>query len=320
MKDANVETALDQPYRCDRRNAQRASAESEPRIEPRTARQISEGQERRYDRQLPRLDTEIEADQRYRERRFSQTEIRQDIRKSQSVDQPKHKSDDPQPLLDQRAKVVQRCDDHRSCDHRLDQSRRQSDEPQHREAQRDRMGYRKRRDDADDVDKRLAEGCDALPSSAAEFEHRGQQQGTQKEYMIKAGPDVPDTGSKKIEKLAPERRRMAFELPGLVFGAENCGMSAALVLQTKQPSVLRIDIEKKRVFDAQTLRDGWTIRGEPHDLVGAVAVVVDQMFDHCNRAAGAIGGNHQSGQCISGDFAVLRLDFPPGDLAVAVGI
>src|SRR6516164_10815731 len=208
---------------------------SEPRIEPRTARQISERQKRRYDHQLPRLDTKIEADQRYRQRRFGQTEICQDIGKSQSVHQPEHKSDDPQPLLDQRVKVVQRGDDYRSGDRRLDEPRWQSDEPQHREAQGDRMGYGKRRDDADDVEKRLAEGCDALPSSAAEFEHRGQQQGAQEEYVIKAGPDVPDTGSKEIEKLAPERRRMTFELPSLVFGAENCGMGAALVLQPKQP-------------------------------------------------------------------------------------
>ena len=83
-----------------------------------------------------------------------------------------------------------------------------------------------RRDDADDVDKRLAEVCDTLPSSAAESEHRGQQQGAQEEYVVKAGPDVPDTGSKEIEKLAPERRRMTFELPGFVVRAENRGMGA----------------------------------------------------------------------------------------------
>ena len=204
------------------------------------------GQERRYDRQLSCLDTKVEADQRYRQRRFGQCEIGQYVREAQSVDQPEDERNDPQPVLDQRIEVVQRCDDHRSRDRRLDQPRRQSDEPQHREAQGDRMRYRKRRDDADDVDKRLAEGCDALPSSAAEFEHRGQQQGAQEEYVIKAGPDVPDTGSKEIEKLSPERRRMTFELPGLVFGAENCGMGAALVLQPKQSPVLRIDIEQKR--------------------------------------------------------------------------
>src|SRR6516164_542956 len=171
------------------------------------------------------------------------------------------------------------------------------------------MGYRKRRDDADDVDKRLAEGCDALPSSAAEFEHRGQQQGAQEEYVINAGPDVPHAGLKKVEKLAPERDRMRFELPGSVVRAENRGMSAALVLQPKQSPVLRIEIEEKRVFDAQNLWDRWAVDSEPHDLVSTVAVIVDQVFDDRNRAAGAIGGNHQAGQCVGSNFLVLRLDF-----------
>ena len=97
-------------------------------------------------------------------------------------------------------------------------------------------------------------------------------------------------------------------------------MSAALVLQPKQPPVLRIDIEEKRVFDDQNSRGRQAVSGEPHDLVGAVAVVVDQMLDNRNWAADAIGGNHQSGQCVSGDFLVLGLDFPPSNLAVAIGI
>src|SRR6516162_8772461 len=182
------------------------------------------------------------------------------------------------------------------------------------------MGYRKRRDDADDVDKRLAEGCDTLPSSAAAFEHRGQQQGAQEEYVINAGPDVPDAGLKKVEKLAPERDRMRFELPGFVVRAENRSMSATLVLQPKQPPVLRIDIEQKCVFDAQNLRGGWATDGKPHDLVGAVAVIIDQMLDDRNRAVSAIARNHQPGHCVRSDFLVLRLDFPPSNLAVAVGI
>jgi hypothetical protein len=51
--------------------------------------------------------------------------------------------------------------------------------------------------------------------------------------VIKTGPDVPDARPKKIEKLAPERDRMTFELPGFVLGAENRGMSTALVFKPK---------------------------------------------------------------------------------------
>jgi hypothetical protein len=92
---------------------------------------------------------------------------------------------------------------------------------------------------------------------------------------------------------------MSFELPGLVVAAENRRMGAAPILQPKQSTVLRIDIEEKRVFDAQLLGNGGTVDGKSQDLVGAVAVVVDQMFDNLDRAAGAIGGNHQPGQCIA---------------------
>src|SRR6516162_5351025 len=178
--------------------------------------------------------------------------------------------------------------------------------------------YRECRDDADDVEKRPTESC--LPFSTSSLEHGREQQGAQKEYVIETGPDVPDAGLKKVEKLAPERDRMRFELPGFVARAENRGMSAALVLHPKQSAVLRIDIEEERVFDAQNLWDRWAVDGEPHDLVSTVAVVVDQMLDNRNRAAGAIGGNHQPGQCVGSNFLVLRLDFPPRDLAVAIGI
>ena len=180
------------------------------------------------------------------------------------------------------------------------------------------MRDRERRDDFDNVEKGLAEAGYRLPSTA-ELEHRGEQKGAEEQDVFEAGPDMPDPGLKKVEKFAPERDRMRFELPGFVVRAENRGMNAALVLQPKQPPVLRIDIEEKRVFDAQN-SCGQAVGGEPHDLVGAVAVVVDQMLDNRNWAADAIGGNHQSGQCVSGDFLVLGFDFSPSNLAVAIGI
>src|SRR6516162_6589399 len=165
--------------------------------------------------------------------------------------------------------------------------------------------YRECRDDADDVEKRPTESC--LPFSTSSLEHRWEQQGAQKEYVIETGPDVPDAGLKKVEKLAPERRRMTFELPGFVVRAENRSMSAALVLQPKQSPVLRIDIEEERVFDAQNLWDRWAVDGEPHDLVGTVGVIVDQVFDDRNRAARDIGGNHQAGQCVGSNSLCFAL-------------
>ena len=71
--------------------------------------------------------------------------------------------------------------------------------------------------------------------------------------------------------------------------------------------MLRIDIEEERVFDAQNLWDRWAVDGEPHDLVGTVGVIVDQVFDDRNRAAGAIGGNHQAGQCVGSNSLCFAL-------------
>src|SRR5262249_42964068 len=81
-----------------------------------------------------------------------------------------------------------------------------------------------------------------------------------------------------------------------------------------------IDIEEKRVFDAQNSWGHQAVGGEPHDLVGAVCVVIDQMFHDRNWTADVIGGNHESGQCVSGDFLVLGLNFSPSNLVVAIGL
>jgi hypothetical protein len=63
----------------------------------------------------------------------------------------------------------------------------------------------------------------------------------------------------------------------------------------EQSPVLRIDVEEECVFDAQNLWHGWAVDVEPYYLVGAVAVIVDQMLLDRNRAGGAINGNHQPG-------------------------
>ena len=53
------------------------------------------------------------------------------------------------------------------------------------------MRYRERRDGTEDVEKSLAEARHGLPSPVTVLEHRGEQQGAEKEDMIKASPDVP---------------------------------------------------------------------------------------------------------------------------------
>ena len=113
---------------------------------------------------------------------------------------------------------------------------------------------------------------------------------------------------------------MALEPQRIALGTENRRVGVALLLQPKQAAVLWVEIEQKTVFDGQHPRNGGAVNGKPHDLVGAVAVVVDQMLGDPHWAADVIGGDRQAGQRVGGDFVVLRLDLSPGDLAVAVGI
>src|SRR5215475_5343041 len=182
------------------------------------------------------------------------------------------------------------------------------------------MRYRERRNDPEDFEKSLAESRYGLPSRVTVLEHRRKQQRAEKQNVIEAGPDVPDPRSKIFEKLAPERNGMAFELPGIVIGAENPCVSSAPLLEPKQAAVLRIQIEQELVFDGKNLRNGRAVGDKSQHRVGPVAAVVDQMPGDHNRTGDTVGGNRQPGECIGSNLLVLRFDFPPGDLAIAVGI
>ena len=146
-------------------------------------------------------------------------------------------------------KVVQRGDDDRSGNRRLNEPGRQRDEPQHRQAQGDGVGYCERRNNSENPKKSLAEARYGQPSSVTVLEHRREQQGAEKQDVIEAGPNMPNPGSKIFEKLAPERNRVTFELPGIVIRAEHRRMGSALLLQAKQTTVLRIQAKEKPVLN-----------------------------------------------------------------------
>src|ERR1700739_2342164 len=104
---------------------------------------------------------------------------------------------------------------------------------------------------------------------------------------------MPNAGIEIFEKLAAERARMGFEAPSIVLWAEDRGMGAAVLLQPKQTAMLWVAGEKQSVFDRQYLRGGWQGDRKAHDLVGTVAVVIDQVFGRRHRAAGAVSGDRQ---------------------------
>ena len=165
--------------------------------------------------------------------------------------------------------------------------------------------------------RKVATACHLPP---AVLEHRRQQQGTEKQYVIVPGPDMPDPGLEEFEKLPRQRRRMAFELPGIAVGAQDRRVGSALLVEPKQAAVLLIQIEQQCVADRQDPGNGRALGGKPQDRVGAIAVIVYQMLADRDRAKGAVGGDCQPGQGVSGDFLVLGLDLFPGDLAIAVGV
>jgi hypothetical protein len=86
----------------------------------------------------------------------------------------------------------------------FDEPGRQGDEAQHCKAQGDRVGYRERGNDPQNLAESLTEGRDSLPSPVTALQNRREQQRAQKQDVI--------------EKLAPERNRMTFELPGIASG------------------------------------------------------------------------------------------------------
>src|SRR5262245_10672615 len=95
-------------------------------------------------------------------------------------------------------------------------------------------------DDAEDFKKCPAESCDGLPSSAAELDHRRQQQRAQEQNVVKTGPNVPDAGLEKIKELACEAHRRTLELPDFVVWAKYRRMGTILVFQAEQSPMLRI--------------------------------------------------------------------------------
>ena len=138
--------------------------------------------------------------------------------------------------------------------------------------------------------------------------------------MIKTGPNMPDPSLAIFEKLVPQRHRVAFETPGVALRAKDRGVGMAVLLQPKKTVVLWIAIEQQRVFDRQYIGGSWAGDGKPHDLIGAVAVVIDQMVGYGRCSACAVCGNRQPSQSVRSDFLVIRFDLSPSNLAIAVSV
>ena len=138
--------------------------------------------------------------------------------------------------------------------------------------------------------------------------------------MVDADPDVPHAFPAEGKKLI--ERGCAAQLESLrrVVGGERRGVRLAPCLEAQQPLVLGVEIEEQTVADFQRLGRAAAFGVEAQHRVGAVAVVVDEMFGGSRRAGRGVGPQCNPRQRVRGDLGVLRFQLAPGDFAVAVSI
>ena len=103
-------------------------------------------------------------------------------------------------------------------------------------------------------------------------------------------------------------------------GAEHGRVGAAAGLEPKQAAMLRVEIEEQRVSDAQAAASGGAVGDELQYLIGAVAVLVDEMVGRAGRAGAAVRLDLQIRQRIGGDRPMVGAQLAPGDGAVIVAV
>lgn len=106
--------------------------------------------------------------------------------------------------------------------------------------------------------------------------------------MVVAQPDVPDAFVHVLSSLIPHRDFAECELMSRRLLAENCGRGFLPMSETKQPFVLRIQIEQQSIVGLKRLDGSWTDHRKEQDGVGSVGVVVDHMTRCLRGAAGHV--------------------------------
>jgi hypothetical protein len=138
--------------------------------------------------------------------------------------------------------------------------------------------------------------------------------------MVKPGPDVPYALVEIIEEGARPANGISLQTLGFLIRAKDRRMRPAicLCLDTQQPAMLRIEIEEKIVADLQNVRRCNAIGGKLQHLVGAVTVVIDEMFDGPRGAGLAVRLQCQMGKQIGGNRRLEALQLAPGDDPIIV--
>src|SRR5690349_23601681 len=138
----HIENPLDEPHAGNERDCGRSEHEDHALIERRLAQCVRDRQEHADDHELPQLDAEIERDERDKQRLLRQPEVGEHRCESEAVNQAETEGDDPALFVDRRPDIVERRENDRERDRRLDPARRKRDDAERGERERDRVRER----------------------------------------------------------------------------------------------------------------------------------------------------------------------------------
>ncbi len=138
--------------------------------------------------------------------------------------------------------------------------------------------------------------------------------------MIEADPDVPNPLAAIINELGEATRPRQLKTLACGIRTEYRGACRPRVFKAQQAFVLGIEIEKEAVTDFKLRSRPRALRGEAQHRVGAVAVLVDQMFGRAQRARRAIERNREPRQRVRSELSMPRAQFTPRDLAIAIAV
>ncbi len=138
--------------------------------------------------------------------------------------------------------------------------------------------------------------------------------------MVVSDPDMPDSFAQKFNELAASRHLTKDELARRFFGAKHRCLHEPLIFECQQSSVQGIKVEEQSV--AQCEGGGWsrTVYAKAKHCIGAIAVVIDEVFVSLTRTASLICPHLEMGQDKLGEVGMASAQFPPGNRSIAIAV
>lgn len=213
-----------------------------------------------------------------------QSQVGQHAGEAEAVNQAEGEGEQPAAGARDDDQIVERSDDDRRRDRRLDPSRWQLYDVPRGERKGDRVGERKRGDHLGDIPESVPETFGTRPCSVDADQDRRQEQRQQEQKVIETEPDMPDAVRRIVDELTRQASFGDFDSLHRGSRTEDCRARLPGVFETQQPSVLGIDVEEQAIAGSQRVRRGRACRREAQHRISAVAVLVDLVSDDARRA------------------------------------